>query len=337
MLTDIFATRYHEKQIFEHFREPQRRLLVQAFRLIKEQLPTAYLDAFWSDLHSRISMELGMVTLGAAEYNWDGNRKTLNTKLMCEKWYMAPLSGPAYADTYVKNRLSLVELAFRKQGEQVAASLTAIDRLSATTRVKIPEPDAVAHALTLGSRSLDNLRTNTSRESQAYESTANELNIRLRQAGAGLHYHNGFLQIAGDLVSAQQIEEPFWSIVADEKWANIDHDMKEAVDARDTGGRDPAWHAARALESAIKVVSNARQLTTGKERGAQAFAENLLRGKLIATWEFDQLRLFFANVRNELGHGPGDKPMPELSPELTDWAIEFCMSWIKLLVRRHEK
>ncbi len=202
--------------------------------------------------------------------------------------------------------------------------------------MKIPEPDAVAHALTLGSRSLDNLRNNTSRESQAYESTANELNIRLRQAGAGLHYHNGFLQIAGDLVSAQQIEEPFWSIVADEKWANIDHDMKEAVDARDTGGRDPAWHAARALESAIKVVSNARQLTTGKERGAQAFAENLLRGKLIATWEFDQLRLFFANVRNELGHGPGDKPMPELSPELTDWAIEFCMSWIKLLVRRHE-
>ncbi len=118
MLTDIFATSYHEKQIFEHFREPQRRLLVQAFRLIKEQLPAAYHDPFWSDLHSRISMELGMVTLGAAEYNWDGNRKTLNTKLMCEKWYMAPLSGPAYADTYVKNRLSWLSWHFESRGNK---------------------------------------------------------------------------------------------------------------------------------------------------------------------------------------------------------------------------
>ena len=35
-----------------------------------------------------------------------------------------------------------------------------------------------------------------------------------------------------------------------------------------------------------------------------------------------------------VGHGPGDEPMPELSPQQTDWAIEFCMSWTKSLIKQ---
>jgi hypothetical protein len=52
---------------------------------------------------------------------------------------------------------------------------------------------------------------------------------------------------------AQEIEAPFWQLVADPKWTNVDHDFKETVDLRDTRGRDPALYAARALESTIKI------------------------------------------------------------------------------------
>ena len=44
---------------------------------------------------------------------------------------------------------------------------------------------------------------------------------------------------------------------------NVDHDMKEAHDLRDTHGRDPAFQAAKALESAIKIISDEKQLSTG--------------------------------------------------------------------------
>ena len=51
-------------------------------------------------------------------------------------------------------------------------------------------------------------------------------------------------------------------------------------------------------------------------------------------WEALSLKDFFTRVRNPLGHGPGDAPMLVLTPQQTNWAIEFCMSWIKSLVQR---
>jgi hypothetical protein len=41
-----------------------------------------------------------------------------------------------------------------------------------------------------------------------------------------------------------------------------------AFDLRDSQGRDPAFYAARALESTIKIISDDKQLTTGREKGA---------------------------------------------------------------------
>jgi hypothetical protein len=72
-------------------------------------------------------------------------------------------------------------------------------------------------------------------------------------------------------IVAQEVETPFWQLVADLRWKNVDHDMKEAIDLRDTDGRDPSFYAAKALESAIKIISNENQLSTGKERGAHAY------------------------------------------------------------------
>lgn len=61
----------------------------------------------------------------------------------------------------------------------------------------------------------------------------------------------------------------------------MDHDIKEAIDLRDTHGRDPAFYAARALESTIKIISDEKGLSTAKERGAHNYIDNLKRDGFI--------------------------------------------------------
>jgi len=113
--------------------------------------------------------------------------------------------------------------------------------------------------------------------------------------------------------------------------------MKEAIDRRDSNGRDPAFYAARALESTIKIISNQKGWTYGGEKGAQNYIDHLgsKKNKLfINEWEKQSLTDFFRDIRNPFGHGPGSEEMPALSSQQTDWAIEFCMIWIKNLIKR---
>jgi hypothetical protein len=138
-----------------------------------------------------------------------------------------------------------------------------------------------------------------------------------------------------DLVQ-KQVETPFWQLLSDPLWANVDTDMKEALDRRDADGRDPAFYAARALESTIKIVSDRKGWTHGGEKGAHNYIDNLASKKnaFITPWEGTSLKEFFTHVRNPFGHGAGSAEMPSLSRQQTEWAIEFSMSWIKNLIRR---
>ncbi|AXI44525.1 hypothetical protein C1J02_19605 [Sulfitobacter sp. SK011] len=167
--------------------------------------------------------------------------------------------------------------------------------------------------------------------------SANELNKRFRDARFPLHYHNGFVQIEADKLISTEIEQPFWSLVSEPLWENVDLDMKEALDQRDSGGKDPALYAAKALESTIKIISSELNITHGKENGAHNFIENIGKKDVgfIRSWEADFLKSYFTKVRNPLGHGPGKEEMPRLTAEQTNWAIESAMSWIKLLVQRY--
>jgi hypothetical protein len=134
-----------------------------------------------------------------------------------------------------------------------------------------------------------------------------------------------------------EIERPFWALVSNERWKNVERDLLEAIDLRDNGGRDPALYAAKGLESTIKIISGEKGWSRGKESGAAAYIDNLMsekNGRFIEVWEGEALKAFFAKVRNPLGHGPGNEPMPELTSQQNDWAIETAMSWIKSLIRR---
>jgi hypothetical protein len=241
-------------------------------------------------------------------------------------------------DRYMKDRLSLIELVMRERQDEInemnrTSEQRAKEALVDTERLlRRPRTFRIPGDPASGIRSLDALNNKT------FDASVDELNVRFRQAGVPLSYHNGFIQVAKDEQIEKQVAKPFWDAITDPKWANAATDMNEALDRRDNGASDAALHACRALESAIKIISDLKGWTTGNEKGAQNFIDNLVKerngSRFIETFEMEVLKPYFTHVRNKLGHGAGSQPMLNLTVEQTDWAIEFAMSWIRTLVRR---
>lgn len=260
MLIDIFARRYEGVQLRDGFEDRDRRLFVQAFRILSEDMYPYYSDgkessvgvAFWTNLQAQLSRELGLKELSPLWYSyttkWNGQDHVNSGKwalvTVCENWMNAPLAGSG--DAYVKERLSLIELGFRQRETEIAA----MNAQPITTRPK-PAPMLGGGSMRVPSDNGDWTRKWRAEKTAAFRASVEELNARFRQAGYSLHYHNGFIQAATDALVQETVETPFWALVAGPRWQNVDTDMKEALDRRDTNGRDPAWYAARALESAI--------------------------------------------------------------------------------------
>lgn len=345
MLIDIFARRYENQTLRDSFEQRDSRLLVQAFRILAEDMYPYYIDgkentrgvAFWTGLHSNISREFGVKELSPIWFSyttkWNGNDHVQTGKnamvTVCENWLTKAVS--CSPDEHVKERLSLIELGFRERENEISAmnasAITDDERFVASLShpgLRVPgDPEA-------GVRKLRETIT------AAFRACVEELNERFRQASYPLNYHNGYIQISTDDVVQREIETPFWALVSDPVWANVDLDMKEALDLRDRDGRDPAFYVARALESTIKIISDQKGWTHGGEKGAHNYIDNLASNKngFISSWEGGLLKDFFTHVRNPFGHGAGSSQMPSLSRPQTEWAIEFGMSWIKNLIRR---
>ena len=353
MLTDIFANRYSKVKLWDAVGEPERRLLVQVHRILEEQICPFWIDgkesargkAFWTDIHSRLSMELGVKSLSPLAYSfqstWAGKPHT-NTGLwsinkVCETWMLQEFDNSTQADTFVKERLSLIEIGFRRREEEIAACNADLPTSIEAAQREVAQRQASRRStLRVPGDRVSGLRVTNERLNAQFRNSVDELNARLRDAGCDLNYHNGLIQLSPDSLVLEQVETPFWALMADQKWKNVDTDMKEALDRRDTDARDPAFYAARALESVLKILSDEKKWTHGKEKGAHSYIDNLAakRSAFIEDWEADALKSFFSKVRNPLGHGPGMGKMPEFSQQQTDWAIEISMVWIKNLIRR---
>lgn len=206
------------------------------------------------------------------------------------------------SNDFVLNRLSLLELMFREAENSIR------------------------------SKSSD-----TSTNRQRLDDAVEELNARLRAAGLPFSYHSGFLQRSDDTAIEDRIARPFWNLLSDPKWKNVDVDIKEAMDRRDSRERDSALYALKALESVVKIISDQKGWTTGKEKGAANYIDNLVsskNGRFIEVWESDQLKSLFRSLRNPHGHGPGSSPQPNLPEYQESWTIESTMIWIKSLISR---
>lgn len=333
MLHDIFARRYEETPLRDSFEQRDSRLLVQAFRILAEDMfpyfvggkKSEYGAAIWEKLHGDLSRELGLKELSPRFHGYS----SIPMIYVCENWMNQPVNGSA--DIHIKERLSLIELGFRMRDNEITAMNEApISSLEQSLSSLTHRGPRLPGSSEEGARARRKLRTD------AYRACVDELNTRFLQARYPLNYHNGFIQISTDDLVQKEVETPFWSLISSKKWENVDTDMKEALDLRDSNGRDPAFYAARALESTIKIISDTKELTHGKEKGAHNYIENLAAkaNAFILPWEGECLKHFFTNVRNPFGHGAGSAEMPSLSPAQTAWAIEFSMSWIKSLITR---
>lgn len=350
MLTDIFAYRYLNQPIWSRYTDIEQRLLNQAFSIVKDALPYYTGEGKvheknktkWKLLHDRLARELGVNELSSRFYSYTqksplGHEYPVSNSLgwdyACDQFVNAKYTGQGDADRFIKERISFIELGLRLRGEEIANANSCLDvnigvasLFDANTRGFKP-PDS----------SEDRIKGLNREINLAFEAQINELNERFRRAKAPLTYHNGFIQLCMDQQIEENIAKPFWDLVADPLWKNVDIDMKEALDRRDSNDKDPAIFAAKALESAIKIVSNTKGWTRGTENGAAQYVNNLTtrsNGGYLSEWEGEMLKDYFRKVRNPLGHGPGSEPMPELTQPQTDWAIEAAMSWIRTLVRR---
>jgi hypothetical protein len=176
-----------------------------------------------------------------------------------------------------------------------------------------------------------------SEKKKAFREAIGELNHRLRESRLPFHYHNGIFQFGNDEIVEKEVYEPFWSIVKDPKFRNVDIDIKEALDRHDTNGRDAAFYALKALESTIKIISDDKGWTRGTERGAANYVDNLVssgNGRFVDVWEADLLKKLFSELRNPHGHGPGSSPQPALTKQQELWVIESSIIWIKSLINR---
>jgi hypothetical protein len=355
MLTDIFARRYESRPLFNAVGPREQALFVQAYRIINEQIFPYYgydkkvderAKATWTSLHDRLTMELGIKELSTHFYSyqdgWMGKPHTYSGRYamnsVCEAWITKQFSDDLDPDVFLKRRLSFIELAFREREQQI----TYINSQLAGELRKAALRDASQRAG--GPRLPGTMQSNVDRVKQGneyintmFKAHVHELNERFKQAGMPLHYHNGYIQVTGDSLTQTQIEQPFWDAVTGPKWANVSTDMATAIDLRDTGGRDPAFYAGKALESTIKIICGEKSWCTGKEKGASDYLNHLesgANGRFIDPWERKVLQAFFSSVRNNYGHGPGSDPMPTMTDAQTDQTIEFCMSWIKSLIKR---
>lgn len=351
MLTEIFAYRYSNRPIWSEYTELERRLLNQAFGIVKDAIP--YLDSSgkeiesnkikWKTLHDRLARELGINELSQRYYsytqkNYLGQEVPISGWFswghVCEQFVNATFNGQGDPDRFIKERLSFVELAMRLRGDEIAKANADLPKALADAALRDAD---TRHGLRLPGSAVDGVKAWNATLNFAFEAHVAELNERFRRANAPLTYHNGFIQLALDETIEQNIAKPFWTLVAAPLWKNVDIDMKEALDRRDSNDKDPAIFAAKALESAIKIVSDTKGWTRSTETGASQYIDNLVNkanGSYLAAWEGDMLKDYFRKVRNPVGHGPGSEPMPELTLAQTDWAIEAAMSWVRTLVRR---
>jgi hypothetical protein len=299
MIHNLFLRRYPQQIYWPDRPTPEiHNLFVQVAHIIFGDLVgPLHLDVdLFKRAHDVLARETGRARLHDAS-SWDAVCGEFLTEAY-DLWK----DRHGTADTFLKMRLSLVELLFR----------------SAEERARVLSPTAPDATRVVGL-------------------AMDELNSRFRHARMDLHYHNGILQFARDELTETRNAQPCWALLRDTKWTNVDRELKEAIEHADSQRPDAAFYSAKALESAIKIISDDKGWSSGREHGAANYIDNLVsqqNGRFLAPWEGDMLKAYFVHVRNPHGHGAGSRPPPALSSHQTEWAIETAMAWIKNLIRR---
>lgn len=322
MLTDVFLKRHQRQLWYNHeAARPLASMFNQVLHILDDLQPVVGTDdAFFGAVHDRLARELGLPYLVRGHMSY---ARRIGTYL--GQPYDLWNDEHGDIDYFLKSRLSMLELLFRQLDERLAERDA---KAVPPKRSSLFGGAGSQPLLAAGAPSADRMRFN--------EALA-ELNTRLRESGIGLVYHNGFLHFASDRMSVDRVQTPFWEVLAAPQWRVADREMKEAIEHLDRADDDAAVHALCALESVMKILCEERGWSTGKEKGAVNFIENLQSdrsGRFISPWEADALRALFREIRNPRSHGGGTSSPDALSIQQLTWVVETSMSWTKSLATR---
>jgi len=346
MLTDIFYNRYPNKPVKSAWTELDRRFMFQASKLLRVMLLSkpewtqngqdlyddqARMESTFENAHERVCDELGVDSLADPYHHYNGRPERKLYSVISNEYLNQKYDLRMQPFVTIGLRLSLIEQVLRIHSDFVAQLNDGLDsKLEAARSL-----DSNMSPFSLFNNE-QHVLANHKRITEHLSAAILEINERLRQAAYPLNYHNGFFQFTDDHLTSDEIHEPFWSLVADPMWSNVDLQMKEAIDRRDNADRTAAFHAVSALESVIKIIGSEKGFTTGKENGPHQVLDKLgsKENGYIDPWERELLKEMFSNVRNPFAHGPGNGDMPFLSPQQTNWTIDTAMSWTKSLIQR---
>lgn len=348
MITDVFVRRYPNLDIIHHVDDRTRTFLFQAFHMIVTDL---WLDTAQNlrdegrgkalkDAHDKLAFELGKTELVSHHRKTGIPGQSVVFKgweAIYEEFRVKPPSPYDSPNKWLAERISLIERVIAAFGDFKKDFDESFERKHYLAQIT-DKRNLAERTFVLPEEQAADLRTYKSWLDNRLDNIVSELNQRFQIARFPLEYHNGVIQQVHDPLISAQIGEPFWRIASGMKWANADIDMKNALNSRDAKIRDAHFPALKALESVIKIIAEDTNRTTGKENGAAAYIDDLVRevggARFITVWEKDALVSLFSKVRNPHGHGAGSKPMPELSDVQTDWAINEAMNWIVSLIKR---
>jgi len=322
MLTDVFINRYQNLSLLQTYDGyPERKLanlIRQASQIIYEdiQKEIPITENTFKSAHDKLCREFGIGRL------FDSNTYSNICAYFLFEQYDLFNNRHGNSDNFIKFRISLIELLLREIEVQIFEPFELIEEKRFFGLIKSNNSEEIILQ---------------KKKQKHFQICIEEFNQRMKLADFPFHYHNGYIQKQHDKLSTQQIHTPFWELLKDIKWKNVDMDIKEAIDRRDTNGKDSSLYAARALESTIKIISDEKGWTIGNEKGVANFIDNLVskkNGKFIDTWESDFLKKYFSETRNPFAHGSGSQNPPQFNHEQITWAIENSMSWIKSLITR---
>lgn len=376
-ITDIFSRRYTNTVFKKNWSRADSTFMVQAMSMMRNLLwsdadydkVTDATDQTYRTIHDKVALELGVEHLSQPCYQVGASTYRHKYPQIAKTYLLTDPQDSQDIDLFFKDRISLIEQAFRHKYDTVQSSNSALASEIKKAEVrdmtrgspfisKAPPPpsrrfDRATSADASVAKAVQRLDANMRKEASTFfrdltrttnealnvklDSAVDELNGRLRIAGYPLHFHNGLFQMRGDELIEDEVHEWFWELVAEPKWKSVDEQMKEAFDRRDNGDRTAPFHAVSALESVIKIISSSKNANTGSEKGAANYIDNLISersGRYIAAWEGEVLKAMFRDVRNPFGHGPGESDLPKLTEEQTDWAIDTSMVWCKSLIER---
>ncbi|EAZ1759320.1 hypothetical protein BTD07_24565, partial [Salmonella enterica] len=129
MLTDVFSYRYLKVPIWNEYSVIEQRLLNQLIGITKDVLPlftpkgvkNEATDNAWKEIHNKVSRELGVSELFNRYYSYTTKGIPVSGfhswEYVCEKFVTAPFDGKQSPDSFIKERINVIELAMRTRYE----------------------------------------------------------------------------------------------------------------------------------------------------------------------------------------------------------------------------